>query len=89
MTHKHDEIILKILNEQAIKLGGHIVIYDRTRRKVLFYRRSTTGYRLTLSLDKRGKPLTIRPSDIVFSIDHDGTVIPGDAYGVFAVEEAG
>lgn len=87
MTKNRNKVTTKMLDEQNVEIGGNIVVYDRASRKVLFYRRTEPGYRLILALDKRGKPITIRANDVVLSIDRDGTVIPGDAYGVFTVDE--
>ena len=71
------------LEEFGIPAGAEVVIYDRIRRKAVFYHKKADRYRFKLWRDKRSGPIYVRNSDYIFTVDFDGQITAGDMLGVF------
>lgn len=71
------------LEEFGIPAGAEVVIYDRIRRKAVFYHKNADIYRFKLWRDKRSGPIYVRNSDYIFTVDFDGRITAGDMLGVF------
>ncbi len=71
------------LEEFGIPAGAEVVIYDRIRRKAVFYHKNADRYRFKLWRDKRSGPIYVRNSDYIFTVDFDGRITAGDMLGVF------
>lgn len=67
----------------GIPAGAEVVIYDRIRRKAVFYHKNADRYRFKLWRDKRSGPIYVRNSDYIFTVDFDGQITAGDMLGVF------
>ena len=86
---KHSTITSAMLDVANINPGENVVLYDKRTRRAYFFKRTTTGYTLVLVRDKRSKPITVRDNDALLSVDFDGSVAVGDAFGVFSVIRLG
>lgn len=87
MTHARHMITTEMLDKLQPSVGDCVVIYDRHRKKALFFRKKENGYHLTLTRDRHGHPVRVRKDDILASMDYDGTIIPGDAYNAFELPQ--
>lgn len=79
MTEKkrnHSWKLDEILNPLC-QVGDNVVFYDVESRKVLFFYRDTTGYRLKQIRGKRRLPMNVRPSDVLVKRMSNGSIICG------------
>ena len=79
MTEKkgnHSWKLDEILNPLC-HVGDNVVFYDVESRKVLFFYRDSTGYRLKQICGKRRLPMNVRPSDVLVKRMSNGSIICG------------
>lgn len=77
------ENLKQILDTFPIPIGSHIVLYKRITRTANFYKKTPSGYTLTLTRNKRHNPIRVRKNDFLLTMDFNGGITAGDPVGVF------
>lgn len=77
----------EFLDSFGVKPGQELVLYSVADRKVYFFHRDETDFRLKLVRGKRRLPIKVRPTDIRVRINFDGTISRGEEVNELIVEE--
>lgn len=71
------------LDRFPVPVGSHLVLYKRGTRTANFYKKTSTGYVLRLTRNKRHNPIRVRKDDFLLTMDFNGGITAGDPVGVF------